>query len=263
VPHTSLIADRKVLTRGCSVEILCGEEPEVVNHGPQQDLAGLIRPPAGAAARPGRRSCRLDALPACHRRPDTRLCRPPSGSGRNRRAIRSRYAPPTGPVPPPRRNTGNRRADAEVVAGVGVKRPAVERPVPEQGVDPAPPGGRAEPAGVVPGAAGGGGRQEQVGAAVGDGRELRPPGQGRRPAGPPVELEDVDAYAGRAARAAARACRATASADSVIGRVPLIPHWRALPDLRISTEHLGTYSFANSGAVWAASTKHGTEAPHE
>lgn len=50
-----------------------------------------------------------------------------------------------------------------------------------------------------------------------------------------VFLEDLDEYA---SRAASRACRATANADLVIGRVVAIPQSRAPTDPRIPTEHV-------------------------
>lgn len=55
------------------------------------------RPPR---ALPSRRLCRLKADSACHRWPNTRRDRAPSGLGANRRGIWDRYRPPGGPSCP-------------------------------------------------------------------------------------------------------------------------------------------------------------------
>ena len=164
-----------------------------MDHGPQRGLAGLVGPPAGAEGAaepplvPAERALGLPPL-AVH---------PPVPA-----ALRPRPEPPdhlVAVLPPdragpaaPAEHREHGRADAQAVAGVGVEVLPVERPVPQQGVDGPAPGGRPdglpELAGVAPRAAGGDGRQEQVGAAVGDRRQLRPAGQARGPAGPEVEV---------------------------------------------------------------------------
>ena len=151
-----------------------------MNHGSQQGFAHLVVPKAGAEGTaeeslvPAERTLGLPPLAVHPLRAAPRW--PGLEPADHLPAV---AAPDRTAAPTPAVHREHTRADAKVASGVGVVVFAVERRVSEQGVDLDPSSGRsdsrAELARIVPGTAGDNGRQEQMGAGVGDRRELRPP----------------------------------------------------------------------------------------